>query len=205
MEGSFHPLEYEVGAVADYYAVLLLGKVGDYPLLCLVEPFVVLEAGFGKGIALFKESFGAVGVELFVVLAHIVFCKVAFFGYQADQFLVIDMDSQGIAQVFPWAAVLLVGIKEALMIFGGAWMLKKGIVVYSNYLGKIATVAFISALVLAFFHEELMTAALPLDQILLWISVVLAFAALALYACRAWKQLKTLKSAPESAGESIPK
>ena len=60
----------------------------------------MLESGFGKGIAFLEEGFGAVGVELLVVLSHIVFCKVAFLGYQVRQLLVEYMDAQGVAQVF---------------------------------------------------------------------------------------------------------
>lgn len=123
----------------------------------------------------------------------------------ADKLMVLTaLICQGVAGVFPWAAILLVGVKEALMVIGGAWMLKKGIVVYANYLGKAATVAFISALVLAFFHEELAAAALPLDRILLWVSVALALSALFLYAYRARKQLESLETAPETRKESTP-
>ena len=84
MEGSLQPLKYKVGAVAYYNTVLFFSQLRDYPFLCLVEPFVVLEAGLGKGVAFLKEGLGTVGVELLVVLTHIVFGKVAFLGYKVD-------------------------------------------------------------------------------------------------------------------------
>ena len=114
----------------------------------------------------------------------------------ADKLMVLTaLVCQGTAGVFPWAAIILVGCKEVLMVLGGAYMLKKGIVVYSNLLGKTATVVFIAALVLAFFHEELAAAGLPLDQVFIWIAVALALAAMVSYAVRAARQLKTLKQA----------
>ena len=97
MQSPLHALQNEVGAVADNYAVLLFGKPCDYPLLGFVEPPVVLEAGFGEGVAFLEEGFGAVGVELFVMLSDVIFCKVALFGYQADQLLVKYVDAKGVA------------------------------------------------------------------------------------------------------------
>ena len=84
MEGSLQPLQYKVGAVANYDAVLFLGKLRDYPFLCLVEPFVVLKAGLGKGVAFLEEGLGTVGVELLVVLSYIVLGKISFLGYKVD-------------------------------------------------------------------------------------------------------------------------
>ena len=112
----------------------------------------------------------------------------------ADKLMVMTaLICQGFAGVFPWAAILLVACKELIMIIGSTFMLNKGIVVYSNYLGKTATVVFIAALILSFFHEELAQAGSPLDQILIWVAVGLALAALICYALQAWKQLKALK------------
>ena len=49
---------------------------------------------------------------------------------------------------------------------------------------------FILALTLSFFHAELAAASLPLDQIVLWISVALTLCAMVSYALSAVKQLK---------------
>ena len=43
---------------------------------------------------------------------------------------------------------------QAAMLFGGMYMLSKGIVVYSNYWGKTAQVFFIASLLLSFFHPS---------------------------------------------------
>lgn len=97
---------------------------------------------------------------------------------------------QGIAGVFPWIAIIIVMAKELLMVLGGVFMLKRNIVVYSNMWGKSAQVCFIAALVLSFFHNELAAANLPLDQIVLWLTVALALAAMAVYAIQAIQKLK---------------
>ena len=97
---------------------------------------------------------------------------------------------QGIAGVFPWPAIVIVLIKELLMVAGGAFMLNKGVVVYANYVGKAAQVFFILSLILSFFPEELAAAGVPLDVILLWVTVALALVAMVVYAFAAWKQLK---------------
>lgn len=108
----------------------------------------------------------------------------------ADKLMVCTaLICQGCIGVFPWAAIIIVAIKEAVMIFGGAYMLKRGIVVYANHLGKIATVSFISALILSFFHASFSTMELPVDRIVLWISVGMALLALADYSLSAWKKL----------------
>ncbi len=113
----------------------------------------------------------------------------------ADKLMVLSaLVCQGIAGVFPWVAILIVGVKELLMVLGGAFMLKKGIVVYANMYGKVATVAFMISLILSFFHEELAAAGFPLDQILLWVSVALALLAIIVYARQAWQQLRGTKT-----------
>ena len=100
----------------------------------------------------------------------------------ADKLMVLSaMVCQGIAGVFPWAAIIIVACKELLMVVGGLLMLKNDIVVYSNYLGKAAQVCFIASLVLAFFHDELAAQGMQLDIILLWITVALALCAMVVY------------------------
>ena len=109
----------------------------------------------------------------------------------ADKLMVLSaLICHGAAGHFPWSAILIVGIKEVLMILGGAVLLRKGIVVQANLYGKVATVFFMAALILAFFHEELAARNLPLDVILLWVSVGLTLLALVVYAVQAWKKLR---------------
>ena len=92
--------------------------------------------------------------------------------------------------VVPWAAVIIVIAKEGLMVLGGMVMLKKSIVVQSQLIGKIAQFTFVMALVLSFFHEKLSAWALPLDVVMIWLSVTLTLAALFFYGANAYKLLK---------------
>ena len=117
----------------------------------------------------------------------------------ADKVMVVTaMICQAVIGVFPWAAVIIVGAKEGIMLLGGMFMLSKNVVVYSNYVGKTAQVFFIASLLLSFFHPSLLAGGVCLfgmtvDLLLLWITVFLAFAALAVYAAGAVKTLKGKK------------
>ncbi len=121
----------------------------------------------------------------------------------ADKLLILSaIVCFGLKGVFPWAAIILVAAKELLLVIGGAVMLKKGIVVSSNMLGKVAMTAFVAAVILGFFHPELAAAGIPLDQIVLWLSAALAVAALIGYARNAVRQLRAqAKSAGGTPGQ----
>ena len=112
----------------------------------------------------------------------------------ADKVMVVTaLLCQTITGNFPVVAFVIVMLKELMMIFGGAFMLKRDIVVYSNMLGKTAQVAFIAALVLCFWHRELAAVSVPVDVWVLWIAVALALAAMIDYAIGAVKKLKQVK------------
>ena len=101
----------------------------------------------------------------------------------ADKLMVISaMICQAIAGVFPWSAIIIVGVKGLVMVLGGLFLLNKDVVVYSNLAGKAAQVFFIASLILAFFHEQLKTWGVQLDIIFLWITVGLAVLAMVIYA-----------------------
>ena len=104
------------------------------------------------------------------------------------------------AGVFPLAAVLIVAAKELLMVAGGAVLLRRGVVVQSNWYGKIATIFFMAALILGFFHQSLGEAGFRADLWFLWVAVILSLVALAQYAAHALKQLRASPSA-DSAGK----
>lgn len=97
---------------------------------------------------------------------------------------------QAISGIFPWSAFAVVMGKELLMVLGGAFLLKRDIVVYSNMLGKVAQCSFILALVLSFFSAEFMAWGIRLDRIILWVSVALTLCALVDYAVGAVRKLK---------------
>ena len=97
---------------------------------------------------------------------------------------------QAISGIFPWSAFAVVMSKELLMVLGGAFLLKRDIVVYSNMLGKVAQCSFILALVLSFFHAEFAAWGVRLDRIILWISVALTLCALVDYAIGTVRKLR---------------
>ena len=80
------------------------------------------------------------------------------------------------------------------MVLGGIYMLKKGIVVYSELVGKTAQFLFITAISLSFFHNDFISAGyLQWDMFLLWISIGLTLLALAFYTRRALDKLRAAK------------
>lgn len=112
----------------------------------------------------------------------------------ADKLMVCTaLICQGISGVIPWAAIIIVMVKELLMVIGGAFMLKKDVVVYSNMLGKIAMCCFVTALVLSFFHAEFAGLGVQVDSIILYMAVVLTILAMLNYAYQAAKTLKSRK------------
>ena len=114
----------------------------------------------------------------------------------ADKLMVVSaMICQAVIHVFPWPAIIIVGVKELMMLLGGIFMLSKNVVVYSNYFGKTAQVFFIASLILSFFHPGLEAGHICLfgktiDILLLWITVTLSLTALIVYAAGALKTLK---------------
>ena len=115
----------------------------------------------------------------------------------ADKVMVVTaMVCQALIGVFPWIAIIIVGVKELIMMLGGFFMLSKNVVVYSNYVGKTAQVFFIASLLLSFFHPSLAAGnvclfGMTIDCVLLWITVAFSLTALVVYATGS---LKTLKS-----------
>lgn len=120
----------------------------------------------------------------------------------ADKLMVLSaMTCQAVIHVFPWPAVIIVGIKELIMMLGSVFMLSRNVVVYSNYVGKTAQVFFIASLVLSFFHPSLEAGKVCLlgktiDELLLWITVALSLTALIVYTAESMKTLKK-KRLPE--------
>ncbi len=118
----------------------------------------------------------------------------------ADKLMVLTaLVCQGLAGVLPWTAIAIVAAKELFMVIGGLIMLNHNIVVYSNYVGKTAQVCFIISLILSFFHEELTAAGwiilgMPLDVLLLWITVILSLTAMVIYIV---SSVRTVKSREE--------
>ena len=95
--------------------------------------------------------------------------------------------------VLPWAPFVILLSKELLMMLGGAFMLKKGVVVYALKIGKYAQLVMVLSLIASFFYETWERLQFPLHLILLWTAVGLTLCALVFYAHRCLISLKQKK------------
>jgi cardiolipin synthase len=91
-----------------------------------------------------------------------------------------------------WTPAAFVIAKELLMLIGGTYLLKRGIVVQSKLIGKTAQLLFVIALCMGFFHDFFASWILPLDVMLLWTALIMAFLALIFYAFDASKAAKAM-------------
>ena len=113
----------------------------------------------------------------------------------ADKLMTISvMLSFALKGVIPWAALAILLAKEGLMVLGGALLLKRHVVVYAIWIGKLAQTAVVVSLISCFFHEWLQSAlGFPLHLYLLWLGVALTLAALGVYMSRALKLYREAK------------
>ncbi len=78
-------------------------------------------------------------------------------------------------------------IKEFAMIIGGIYLYRKKVVVYSRFIGKLATLFFNVGIVLTFLRPYFeRTFAFPLNEALLYVAVLLALIAFILYAVKSF-------------------
>ncbi len=87
-----------------------------------------------------------------------------------------------------WVLAVMI-VKEALMLAGSAYMLKKKVVVYSNIWGKAATCAFIAALVLIYPWHEI-DALRTAGNVILYAALALSVLSMALYGLGALRTLR---------------
>lgn len=114
----------------------------------------------------------------------------------ADKLMVLSvMLSLAIRGWLPWAALIILLCKEGLMVLGGAFMLKKGVVVYAEKIGKYAQALVVSSLVLSFFAEDWFHT-FPLHLIVLWCAVALTLCALGFYGKRAIDRIRKIDEKP---------
>ena len=119
----------------------------------------------------------------------------------ADKLLVVSsmfclaIGSPAQAAVFPWAAVIILLAKELMMILGGLYLLKRGVVVASVMAGKVAHCVCLAAIIAGHFHAFWLKVCagwpLPLDVLLVWLAVAMTLYALGVYATNAVKVLKS--------------
>ena len=118
----------------------------------------------------------------------------------ADKVMVVTamcsmaIGSKTISAVVPWAAVVILFIKELIMVIGSAVMLRYQIVVYSTMVGKVAQCMFIASLVAVYFHDWFVQLCagwfMPLDLLMLWLSIALTLCALIVYVTRSLRVAK---------------
>ncbi len=113
----------------------------------------------------------------------------------ADKLMVIAlMITMLLRGIIPAVILIILCGKELLMVFGGLFMLKKGIVVYSAPIGKAAQATVVIGLILCFFHGFFAEAGVPVHLIVLWCGIFLTIAALFYYGKNAVIKLKEQKS-----------
>ena len=91
-----------------------------------------------------------------------------------------------IREIVPLSAAVLLIAKELLMVIGGLFLLKKGHVVYSVWIGKLAQVMICAGLILCFFHTYFTEIRIPVHLIVRWLGIAAAFCALIYYAVKAF-------------------
>ena len=109
----------------------------------------------------------------------------------ADKLMVLSvMLSMVLKGILPLAPFIILAAKEGLMVLGGVFMLRQGVVVYAQKIGKYAQLAVVCSLILSFFHAFFDGLGFRLHVYLLWIAVALTLCALVFYAANCVRQLK---------------
>lgn len=108
----------------------------------------------------------------------------------ADKLMVITalicLTADGLVPL--WLLIVVI-CKELFMVLGGYFLLKHGVVVQAQPIGKVATVVFVIAIVATLLHAYLA----PWDQYLQYLAVTLSVAAMFWYLVqiiRAWRARK---------------
>ncbi|MBN1777270.1 MAG: CDP-alcohol phosphatidyltransferase family protein [Clostridiales bacterium] len=107
--------------------------------------------------------------------------------------LSMTIGTERIPAVVPWAVVIVILGKEALMMLGGLAMLGRHIVVYSKPIGKAAQFLLTVGLTAAYFHEQLAGLwawEVSPDVLLLYAATAVTLIALCFYAASCVKQLR---------------
>ena len=90
-----------------------------------------------------------------------------------------------IPPVIPWLAVWVVLGKELLLMLGSVLLLRRGIVVHSLMVGKVAHTVFIAGLILSYFHDTFVSLCpnwpLTPDLMVIWLAVALTLIAMVVY------------------------
>mgnify|MGYP000937118941 CR=1 FL=1 len=98
-----------------------------------------------------------------------------------------------------WIPVTIVIVKELIMLASGTYLLRNGIIIQSQMIGKAAQWLFILALAFSFFHDFFESWVLPVDVLLLWAAVATTLLALIFYAVNVTKQANLIEPRKKSA------
>ena len=111
----------------------------------------------------------------------------------ADKLMVVSvMLSHVLDGTIPVLPFVILTVKEFLMMLGAGAMLKRGLVVYAKWSGKLAQLVVVCSLVLCFFSEHF---ARPVHLYLIWAGVALALHAFVYYVRMSMKMIKEQNSA----------
>ncbi|MBQ8178176.1 MAG: CDP-alcohol phosphatidyltransferase family protein [Clostridia bacterium] len=91
-----------------------------------------------------------------------------------------------------WAFILVLLLKEATMIVGGAFMAGDSKNIKANYMGKAASFVIVCAVIMSYFHPVFRDKVFYLDWILLGIGVVLTYIAFVNYLMQAIGIIKNI-------------
>lgn len=93
-----------------------------------------------------------------------------------------------------WAFIVLIVLKELTMVIGGGYLVKHGVIVFANMMGKVASATLSAGVLLAFF-VDLHVVVKYVDIAVLSLAVVFTYIALVNYGIPALRQFKQIKKA----------
>ncbi len=101
----------------------------------------------------------------------------------ADKLMSLSvMLSLTVKGIIPWPAPVLLLLKEGTMVVGGLILYSKKVVVFSEWIGKLAQTVVVGSLLSCFFPEAILARlGFPLHVYLVWAGVALTLIALAYY------------------------
>ena len=101
----------------------------------------------------------------------------------ADKLMSLSvMLSLTVKGIIPWPAPVLLLLKEGTMVVGGLILYSKKVVVYSEWIGKLAQTVVVGSLLSCFFHQWILEhLGFPLHVYLVWAGVALTLIALIYY------------------------
>lgn len=88
-----------------------------------------------------------------------------------------------------WAFIVAIAVKELTMVLCGFYLVKHGVIVFANKLGKVASFALSVGVIISFFHPYVFF----IDWVVIGIAVILTYAAFVHYGIAALRDFKRIK------------